>query len=38
MEHESFEDAEVAKILNNHFVSIKVDKEEGPDIENCIFS
>jgi uncharacterized protein YyaL (SSP411 family) len=33
MEHESFEDPEVAKILNEHFVSIKVDREERPDLD-----
>jgi len=33
MEHESFEDQEVADILNEHFVSIKVDREERPDID-----
>ena len=33
MERESFEDEEIAKILNEHFVSIKVDKEERPDID-----
>lgn len=33
MEHESFEDEEVAKILNELFVSIKVDREERPDID-----
>src|SRR2546421_9023445 len=33
MEHESFEDPEVAQILNEHFVSIKVDREERPDID-----
>src|ERR1700720_1302621 len=33
MEHESFEDAEVARILNEHFVSIKVDREERPDLD-----
>ncbi len=33
MEKESFEDEEVAKFLNEHFVSIKVDKEERPDID-----
>jgi uncharacterized protein YyaL (SSP411 family) len=33
MEHESFEDAEVADILNRHFVSIKVDREERPDLD-----
>ena len=34
MEHESFEDAEVAKLMNDTFVSIKVDREERPDIDN----
>jgi uncharacterized protein YyaL (SSP411 family) len=33
MEHESFEDPEVAEILNEHFVSIKVDREERPDLD-----
>lgn len=33
MSHESFEDHEVAELLNNYFVSIKVDKEERPDID-----
>ncbi len=33
MEHESFEDEVVAKVLNAHFVSIKVDREERPDID-----
>ena len=33
MEHESFEDPEVARILNDHFVSIKVDREERPDLD-----
>ncbi|WP_245837244.1 thioredoxin domain-containing protein [Virgibacillus phasianinus] len=31
--HESFEDVEVAKLLNERFVSIKVDREERPDID-----
>ena len=31
--HESFEDIEVAEFLNQHFVSIKVDREERPDID-----
>src|SRR5256885_16821510 len=31
MERESFESEEVAKFLNQHFVSIKVDREERPD-------
>lgn len=34
MERESFEDEEVAEILNEHFISIKVDREERPDIDN----
>jgi uncharacterized protein YyaL (SSP411 family) len=34
MERESFADAEVAKILNDHFVCIKVDREERPDIDD----
>src|SRR5262250_2736245 len=33
MEHESFENDSVASILNEHFVSIKVDREERPDID-----
>jgi len=33
MEHESFEDKKAAKILNEHFISIKVDREERPDID-----
>jgi uncharacterized protein len=34
MEHESFEDPDVAKIMNDHFVCIKVDREERPDIDH----
>jgi uncharacterized protein len=33
MEHESFENADVAAALNEHFVSIKVDREERPDVD-----
>ena len=33
MAHESFEDDGVAEILNRHFVSIKVDREERPDLD-----
>jgi uncharacterized protein YyaL (SSP411 family) len=33
MEHESFEDASTAEILNREFVSIKVDREERPDVD-----
>ena len=34
MEHESFEDEEVARLMNEVFVCIKVDREERPDIDN----
>lgn len=34
MEHESFEDKEVAAILNRDFISIKVDREERPDVDH----
>lgn len=34
MERESFEDATVASIMNEHFVCIKVDREERPDIDD----
>lgn len=33
MEHESFEDTAVARIMNQHFVPIKVDREERPDVD-----
>ena len=33
MEHESFEDEEVAAAMNKNFISIKVDREERPDID-----
>ncbi len=33
MEHESFEDDDVAAFLNAHFVSIKVDREQRPDVD-----
>lgn len=34
MAHESFEDEEVAAILNEHYVSVKVDREERPDVDH----
>ena len=34
MERESFEDEEVAQLMNQHFVAVKVDREERPDIDN----
>jgi uncharacterized protein YyaL (SSP411 family) len=33
MEHESFEDEEVAAVMNAHFINIKIDREERPDID-----
>src|SRR5258705_11263254 len=33
MERETFEDEQTAKFLNEHFVSIKVDREERPDVD-----
>ncbi len=33
MERESFEDEDIAALMNEHFVSIKVDREERPDID-----
>ncbi|MCI8795933.1 MAG: thioredoxin domain-containing protein [Dorea sp.] len=38
MAHESFEDGEVAEILNQGYVSIKVDREERPDIDAVYMS
>ncbi len=34
MAHESFEDERAAEILNQHFISIKVDREERPDVDD----
>ncbi len=34
MERESFENEEIAEILSNHFISIKVDREERPDLDD----
>ena len=34
MEHECFEDEEVARTMNAHFINIKVDREERPDIDH----
>jgi uncharacterized protein YyaL (SSP411 family) len=33
MERESFENGDIARLLNEHFVSIKVDREERPDVD-----
>jgi uncharacterized protein YyaL (SSP411 family) len=38
MERESFENGDVAAVLNEHFVSIKVDREERPDIDRVYMS
>lgn len=38
MERESFEDNEVAEVLNKYFVSIKVDREERPDLDQLYLS
>ena len=38
MEHESFEDTEVAQIMNEHFICIKVDREERPDVDHIYMS
>ncbi len=34
MEHESFENTEVAELMNDNYISIKIDREEHPDIDN----
>ena len=38
MEHESFENQEIADLLNRDFISIKVDREERPDIDRVYMS
>jgi uncharacterized protein YyaL (SSP411 family) len=38
MEHESFEDEGVAAVMNEHFVCIKVDREERPDVDQIYMS
>ena len=38
MEEESFEDEEIALYLNSHFIAIKVDREERPDIDTVYMS
>ncbi len=34
MAHESFENEQIASVMNNHFVNIKVDREEYPDVDH----
>ncbi|MBT3477832.1 MAG: thioredoxin domain-containing protein [Candidatus Marinimicrobia bacterium] len=38
MEHESFEDEQVAQLMNENFISIKVDREELPEIDHVYMS
>ncbi len=38
MERESFEDEGIAEILNRHFISVKVDREERPDVDRLIMA
>lgn len=38
MEKESFENAAVARIMNEHFINIKVDREERPDVDYMYMS
>ena len=38
MAHESFEDQEVAQLMNRHFVAVKVDREERPDVDGVYMS
>ncbi|HZG63033.1 MAG TPA: thioredoxin domain-containing protein [Rubrobacteraceae bacterium] len=38
MERESFEDEETARLMNEHFVNIKVDREERPDVDSIYMS
>lgn len=38
MAHESFEDKTIAEILNRYFISIKVDREERPDVDSVYMS
>ena len=37
MERESFEDEATAAIMNNHFVCIKIDREERPDLDHFFY-
>lgn len=34
MEHESFDNPEIAEVLNRHFIAIKVDREQRPDVDH----
>ena len=38
MEHESFEDAAIAELMNRYFINVKVDREERPDLDQIYMS
>ena len=38
MEHESFENRQIAELMNRYFVNIKVDREERPDLDQIYMS
>ena len=38
MAHESFEDAATAELMNRHFINVKVDREERPDLDSIYMS
>src|SRR6266498_1661735 len=38
MERESFEDEGIARLMNEHFVPVKVDREERPDLDDIYMS
>src|SRR5213075_1718938 len=38
MAHESFEDEDIAALMNEHFINIKVDREERPDLDQIYMS
>jgi uncharacterized protein YyaL (SSP411 family) len=38
MEHQCFEDEQVAELMNKHFINIKVDREERPDVDHVYMS
>ncbi len=38
MEHESFEDPQVAELMNSNYINIKVDREERPDVDQVYMS
>lgn len=38
MEHESFENESVARVMNEHFINVKVDREERPDVDSTFMA